>query len=79
MEATFNPTYGSLNIVSRDICKFTLKIFDSNGKIARKICKEIIKGVHQVDLNFNEWAKGTYILNAFVGDNFFKTFKVVKD
>ena len=72
MEASFNETYGYLNIVANNIGKLTVKIFDTNGHIAKKICKEFIAGVQELDLNFGEWAKGTYILNAFVGDNFFK-------
>lgn len=79
MEASFNETYGYLNIVANNIGKLTLKIFDTNGRIAKKICKEFISGVQELDLNFGEWAKGTYILNAFVGDNFLKSFKVVKE
>jgi hypothetical protein len=79
MEASFNETYGYLNIVANNIGKLTVKIFDTNGRIAKKICKEFIAGVQELDLNFSEWAKGTYILNAFIGDNFFKSFKVVKE
>ncbi len=79
MEATINETYGYLNVVANSIGKITLKIFDTNGRIAKKICTDIMEGVHQLDLNFGEWAKGTYILNAFNGDNFLKSFKLVKE
>ena len=78
MEATFNETYGYINIVANSIGKFTLKIFDTNGRIAKKICKDVMAGVHQLDLNISEWSEGTYILNAFIGDSFFKSFKLVK-
>ena len=78
MEATFNETYGYINIVANSIGKFTVKIFDTNGRIANKICKDIITGVQQLDLNISEWSNGTYILNAFIGDSFLKSFKLVK-
>lgn len=79
MEATINETYGCLNIVANTIGKVTVKIFDTNGRIAKKICQDFIAGFQQLDLNIGEWAKGTYILNAFIGENFLKSFKVVKE
>ena len=69
---------GYLNIVANNIGKLTLKVFDTNGRIAKKVYKDIITGVQQLDLNINELSTGTYILNAFNGDVFLKSFKFVK-
>jgi len=77
MEPSLDPC-GYLNIVADNIGKITLKVFDTNGRIAKKICKDIMTGVHQLDLNINELSNGTYILNAFNGDVFLKAFKFVK-
>jgi hypothetical protein len=78
MEATLNETYEYLNVVANNIGKLTLKVFDTNGRIAKKICKDIISGVQQLDLNISDLSNGTYILNAFNGDTFLKSFKLVK-
>ncbi len=78
MNATINEKNGYLNIVASSIGKLTLKVFDTNGKIAQKIYKDIKEGVQQMDLKINEWAEGTYILNAFSGENFLKSFRLTK-
>lgn len=78
MEATLNETYEYLNVVANNIGKLTLKVFDTNGRIAKKICKDIISGVQQLETGFSELSDGTYILNAFNGDTFLKSFKLVK-
>lgn len=79
MNATINETNGYLNIVANSIGKLTLKVFYTNGRIARKIYKDIKEGVQQLDLQINEWAAGTYILNAFNGENFVKSFRLTKE
>jgi hypothetical protein len=71
-------SYGYLNVVANNIGKLTLKVFDTNGRIAKKICRDIITGVQKLDLNINDLSDGTYILNAFHGDVFLKSFKFVK-
>lgn len=78
MEATLNERNGYINVVANTIGKLTLKIFDTDGRIASKICKDVKTGAHQLDLDINDWSKGTYILNAFIGDSFLKSFKLVK-
>lgn len=78
MEPTLD-SFGYLNVVANCIGKLTLKVCDTNGRIAKKICKEIITGVQKLDLNINDLSEGTYILNAFNGDIFLKSFKFVKE
>ncbi|MCW3107844.1 MAG: hypothetical protein JWQ09_2350 [Segetibacter sp.] len=78
MEPTLLDSYGYLNVVANNIGKLTLKVFDTNGRIAKKVCKDIITGVQKLDLNISDLSDGTYILNAFNGDVFLKSFKFVK-
>jgi len=78
MEPTLLDSYGYLNVVANNIGKLTLKVFDTNGRIAKKVCKDIISGVQKLDLNISDLSDGTYILNAFNGDVFLKSFKFVK-
>lgn len=78
MEPTLLDSYGYLNVVANNIGKLTLKVFDTNGRIAKKVCKDIISGVQKLDLNISDLSDGTYVLNAFNGDIFLKSFKFVK-
>lgn len=75
-----DPTFldGYLNVVANNIGKLTLKVFDTNGRIAKKICKDIITGVQQLEVNFSDLSDGTYVLNAFNGDTFIKSFRFIK-
>ena len=77
MEPTLD-SFGYLNVVANNIGKLTLKVFDTNGRIAKKMCKDIMTGVHKLDIDINELSTGTYILNTFNGDVFLKAFKFVK-
>ena len=79
MEPTLDSSYQYLNVVASNIGKLTLKVFDTNGRIAKKICKDIMTGVQKLDLNMSDLSDGTYILNAFNGDVFLKSFKIVKE
>jgi len=79
MEPILIDSFGYLNVVANNIGKLTLKVFDTNGRVAKKICKDIMTGVQKLDLNINELSTGTYILNAFQGDVFLKSFKFVKE
>jgi hypothetical protein len=79
MELTLQESYGYLNVVANNIGKLTLKVCSAtNGRIAKKICKDIMTGVHKLDLNINDLSTGTYILNTFNGDVFLKSFKFEK-
>lgn len=78
MEPIQLDLFGYLNVVANNFGKLTLKVLDTNGRIAKKVCKDIMTGVQKLDLNINELSNGTYILNAFHGDVFLKSFKFVK-
>jgi len=77
-EPTLSNSYGYLSVAANNIGRLTLKVFDTNGRIAKKVYKDIISGVQQLDLNISDLSDGTYILNAFNGDTFIKSFKFVK-
>ncbi|MDQ6812869.1 MAG: hypothetical protein M3040_03905 [Bacteroidota bacterium] len=79
MEPILLDSYGYLNVVANSIGKLTLKVFDTKGRIAKKICKDIITGVQKLDINIHELSTGTYVLNAFHDDVFLKSFKFVKE
>ncbi len=68
-----------LSIVANTIGRLTLKVFDTNGRIAKKICKDIITGVQQLEISLGDLSDGTYILNAFNGDTFIKSFRFTKE
>jgi hypothetical protein len=78
MEPTLLDSYGYLSVVANNIGKITLKVFDSNGRIAKKLCKDIITGVQKLDINIADLSDGTYIVNAFNGDMFIRSFKFTK-
>ena len=78
MEPLIIDAGGYLNVMANTIGRITLKVFDTNGRIAKKVCKDIITGVQKLDINFNDLADGTYILNAFNGDTFIKSIKFTK-
>lgn len=65
-----------LHGVATNIGKLTLKVFDTNGRIAKKVYHDIMEGVQKLDLS--DLADGTYIINAFKGDMFLKAFRVEK-
>ncbi|MDB5247219.1 MAG: hypothetical protein JWQ40_1613 [Segetibacter sp.] len=78
MKPTILESYGYLSVVANSIGNLTLKVFDTNGRIAKKICKDIISGVEQFDVSISDLSDGTYILNAFNGDTFLRSFRFTK-
>ncbi|HEX8358042.1 MAG TPA: hypothetical protein VF610_11540 [Segetibacter sp.] len=78
MELTLHASYGYLSVVANNIGKITLKVLDTNGRVAKKMCREIITGVQKFDIDLADCSNGTYVLNAFNGDIFIKSFKFTK-
>lgn len=68
-----------LNVVAANIGKLTLKIFDSNGFIAKTISTQIAQGAQLLDINISDLRDGNYIMNAFNGDQFLKAIKFTKE
>jgi hypothetical protein len=67
-----------LNIVADKIEKLTIKVFDVQGWVAKKVTTEVEEGIQQVNLNMSDLTNGIYILNAFIGDVFIKSIRFVK-
>ena len=58
--------------------KIMIKVFDEKGRRAKTINTSISQGVQQLDLNMTDLQAGNYVLNAFSGGNFLKSFKFIK-
>ena len=67
-----------LSVVANSIGKLTLKVFDRNGFIAKTISTHIAQGAQLLDINMSDLSNGTYIINAFNGDTFLKSIKIIK-
>lgn len=78
METTLLDSCGYLNVAANKIGKLTIKVFDTNGRIAKRICRDVISGVQKLDLNISDLSNGTYIFNAFNGDTFIKAYRFIK-
>ena len=69
-----------LSVVAGSIGKLTLKIFDTtNGFIAKTINTQIENGAEMLNINLSDLSDGTYIINAFSGDKFLKSFRLTKE
>ena len=66
---------GYLNVVANSIGELTLKVLDTQGRFAKRISTEIEQGFQELCVNLNDLTNGTYVLNAFNGDTFIKSFK----
>ena len=77
-QISFSETVSCFNVVANSIGKLTLKILDANGFITKTINTQIDKGAQLLDINLNDLGNGTYIINAFNGDVFLKSFKLVR-
>lgn len=79
-ESSMTDSISYINIVANSIGKLTLKIFDTtNGFIAKTISTQIDKGAQLLNINLSDLSDGTYIVNAFSGDTFLKSFKLTKE
>ena len=68
-----------LNVVADKTGKLTLKVLDVQGRIAKKLSTAIAQGTQQLSVNLDDLTSGIYILNAFNGDVFIKSFRFTKD
>jgi hypothetical protein len=56
----------------------TIKVMDVQGRLADTLMAAIEQGSQQLALNFNHLQKGQYVLNAFNGETFLKSFRFFK-
>jgi hypothetical protein len=79
---TLQPTtvneYSFLQVVANKADELTIKVFDVRGRMAKTINTTINQGMQQLNLNMTDLDTGNYVLNAFSGGNFLKSFKFVK-
>ncbi len=78
IQSSVADSIGYFSVVTNQIGKLTLKIFDKNGFIAKTINAQIEQGAQLLDINMSDLNDGTYIVNAFNGDTFLKSFKLTK-
>lgn len=58
--------------------RLTIKILDTQGKIAKTLVTFVEKGKQDLTLNLNDLTNGMYVLNAFLGDVFLKSYRFIK-
>lgn len=58
--------------------RISIKVFDDRGRRAKTINTTISQGVQQLDLNMTDLQSGNYVLNAFSGGHFLKSFRFIK-
>jgi hypothetical protein len=80
------PFQQSVNVVNNGVFSFiaqkqdrlTIKILDGQGKITKTLVTIVEKGKQDMTLNLNDLTNGMYVLNAFLGDVFLKSYRFVK-
>lgn len=75
---TIADTNSYVNIMANSIGKITLKVFNTQGRIAKTINTTITQGIHQLNLNLTDLTSGSYVINAFNGDRFIKAMRFNK-
>ncbi len=78
MQPTTVNTESYLDIVANNIGKIILKVYDTNGRMAKVVSTEVSSGLQQLNINMSDLSDGTNILNAFNGDIFLKAIKFIK-
>jgi hypothetical protein len=78
MQPTTVDTESYLDIVANSIGNLILKVYDTNGRMAKVISSEVSSGLQQLNINVSDLSDGTYVLNAFNGDIFLKAIKFIK-
>lgn len=58
--------------------RLTIKILDTQGKITKTLVTFVEKGKQDLTLNLNDLTNGMYVLNAFLGDVFLKSYRFIK-
>lgn len=69
---------GMLRVVSEPNGKLTVKVLDTEGKIAKSLTTILEEGIQDLFLNLSDLRSGVYVLNAFGSGNFLKSIKFVK-
>jgi len=67
-----------ISFIAQKQDRLTIKILDAQGKITKTLVTFVEKGKQDLTLNFNDLTTGIYVLNAFLGDAFLKSFRFIK-
>jgi len=67
-----------LSFIAQKQDRLTIKILDAQGKISKTLVTFVEKGKQDLTLNLNDLTNGIYVLNAFLGDAFLKSFRIIK-
>lgn len=78
LQPTHTNGISYLHIVADKVDQLTIKVLNVQGMIAKKITTFVDEGTQQLDINFSDLNNGNYILNAFSGDTFIKSFPLIK-
>ena len=78
MHKILSELEGYLSSVSGNVSTITVKVLDTNGKIAKRLSTDVSVGVQLLKSKMVDLSNGTYVLNAFNGDVFLKAIKFIK-
>lgn len=78
MHITLREFDGYLNSVSGNISTITVKVLDTNGKIAKRLSTDALTVSQTLKSKMVDLTSGTYVLNAFHGDVFLKAIRFIK-
>jgi hypothetical protein len=73
-----NEPTSYLEIVANRDGRVTLKVLDTNGRMAKKVTTTVSSGNHRLALDLDDLNSGVYVLNAFSGDEFLKSIRFIK-
>lgn len=68
----------TLSVLADKNTRIIMKVLDGEGKIAKTLTSFVDAGKQDLALNLSDLQNGVYILNAFCGDVFLKSFKIIK-
>ncbi|OIR07607.1 hypothetical protein GALL_102700 [mine drainage metagenome] len=68
----------TLSVLADRNSRIIMKVLDGEGKIAKTLTSFVDAGKQDLALNLSDLQNGVYILNAFCGDVFLKSFKFIK-
>ena len=77
--ATVGINNNCLHVQTNATTQLTVKILDVHGRFITTIKKTVEQGIYESYLNLDELGEGNYVVNAFNGDKFIRSFHYVKN
>lgn len=78
LQSFFNEAEGYLHVVAEKSGRLTLKVLDTNGRMAKSLTTNITEGIQKLAVNLSDLSSGMYVLNAFNDGTFLKSFRFIK-